>query len=692
MAQDNDLFAPPSQEELDLFGAPTEEELALANPTLLNKVGTGLQEAATDIAAPVMDAGPGIVQPILETGLDAARGVAKGLTLNSIDELGGLASAGVEALYNKFNPTDVKLRQEGFKIDEASPTELYRKNQEDIQKELEMSEERSPVVDVVGQIGGGMTSGSMLGSVLGLGKTAQASRPLLDIASKEGKMRAGIELLKRGGTTYAKAAPAIAAEAALSSKEGGVFSEEERAKLAEDTVGGLAFGLPTALGLQAVTDLGIPAVQKTASDIAKYGKGLVEDSPLLRQMRVGYNYGAEGINPKSTSTQLAAELGTTNLAELDNTRTKKLMEQIYKADDTIGKAVGQSLDDATKAGKIVNISPDTQRSLSQLRSLSEKYPELADNTRAEQIFAKIAETKGQISPIDTRDLIDYVDAYIGKFKSATNKTPLEQSILSNLINTRKDFSNTLKDAIPEYKAAANRMASFRTAVPETLIARSRPVDVDGRYFGSLKNQDKELFDSIKALNQGTTKAGSGSSETRTAYVNFIKGLKGFEAEEAQRLTDGTITSQAMPETSSIISKTIKANSDDAVARGSMDALSPQTGVGGILKEGLIGAGAETGRSLALTASNKAGLMARYAGKASETNSIAKLGRGIYNAPNDAVDAIASKLKAVPGLEKYGNTLSEAISSGNNNKKNQALFTIMQNPSARAIVGTEEDEN
>lgn len=659
-------------------------------PNLAEKVATGVSQAVVPSAA-TQEAGAAMLQTLGESALDTARGVGKGLTMNSVDELGGLVSAGVESLYNQFNPTDVALREQGFQIEEPNLTDLYTKNQKAIQSELSVSSERSPVLDIGGQIAGGMASGSVLGSALGLTGAAQKAQPLLDIAKNQGKMKAGIELLKRGATSYAKAAPAIALEGALSSTDGTILTEEGRAKLGEDATGAALFGLPAVFGLQAATDIVGPAIGKASASVKKAGQDAIADSPLLRQMKVAYGYGTEGINPRSTSTQLSTEMGITNLGELDNTRVKSLMKEIQAADKTIGKAVGDSLETATQSGKIVNLSPDAKQSLAQLQSIATQNPELADNTRARQIFDKIAQNGGQVTPVEARELIDYTDAYINKFKAATNTTPLDQAVLQNLMATRKNFATTLRNAVPEYAKAADRMSSFRKLIPETIIARSRPVEIEGKFFGSLKDQDKQLFDSLKALAQGTTKQGSSAGSTREAFVNTIKGMKEFETGEAGRLASGEITESALKRPISAIEEQIKKYSDDAVVRNSIDAISPLSSGGGLAKEA-IGLGAETGRSMALTAANKAGMLSQKVGTAATQNPVARLGRNLYNAPNETVQALADQLQTTPGLERYGKQLADSIQNGNNNRKNQVLFTIMQNPSARAIVGTDEEEN
>lgn len=678
MANNNDLFAPPSQDELDMFSAPTEAELA---PTPLS---TRVAQNVANLVpvAPVEEA-VDTTGNMARSALDAAQGVASGLTLGALDELGGLAMSGVDYLVDKFDPTNRELRAQGFTVESADDS--YRANQQRIQKELEAAEERSPVLYTGGQIAGGITSGAAMGALPGLGAAPVGTKSIAEIARNQGKLKALAELGIRGGKAYGAALPSIAVESALSSKEGAIETKAGREKLLEDVVGGAAFGLPAVLGLQAGVELGAPMARDAAAKVAQKGKDFIEDSPLLRQMGVSYDYGKMGINPKDQSQILKAELGGINLSELDNKRAKDLMKEILDADKTIGRSVGQSLVDATNAGRIVNVTQDTINSLNQLSSLAQKYPEMADSTRAMQIFEKISSNQGQISPIDAKDLVDYMDSYIGKFKQATNKTPLEEGILSNLIMSRKNFSNTLKTSIPEYARAAERFESFRRLVPETIIAKSRPVDVNNKFFGSLKDEDKKLFDPLKQLIQGATKEGSGNRDVQQAFVNAIKGMKEFEAADIDRLNKGLIQQTALKRPVSEIEKQIKKYSDDAVARGSMDALEPQTGVASTVLRAATGTG-ETGRAIALSSANLAGRKFPNI----SNNPVAKLGRDLYNAPDDAVLALSQKLKSNAGLQKYGQALEEALQSTDVKRKNQVLFTIMQNPSARALV--EEPQN
>jgi len=669
------------EKETDLH-SDFENEQSVVSQNLLQKVGGNIANTAKSVL-PSAETSSDILSSIANTGLDTAKGVAQGITIGAADELSAIPSAAAEYLYNKFNPTNRELASKGFKIDKPGILDLYRKNQQDIQKEYTKASDESPWAFTAGQLAGGMTSGSAIGGALGIGGEAAGNAPkLIDIAKNEGKLKALGELGIRGLKTYKQAAPTIALESALSSKEGGLTSIPEAKQLGEDTVGGLLFGLPAVLGLQAVTELGGPALKAIPNKIGD----IVEETPLLRQMKVAYGYGEQGINPKSQKALL--DTSPESLTRLDNTRSKALVDEIQAADQRVGQAVGQSLESATASGKLVNVDADTKAALSQVGSLADKYPEIAQNSRAQQIFGKIASTESNLTPTESKDLIDYMDAYIAKFKSATNKTPLEEGILGNLLTTRKSFSNTLKTQVPEYAQAAERFQQFRKLVPETLLAGSRSPDVVSQQFG--KATDQELFDKIKPLIQGTTKQGSGTAPVRENFTQAMQGMKDFEAQEAERLASGQIKESALKRPASAIEDQIKKYSDDAVARGSMDALEPHTGLGNLMKQTVTGTG-DTGRSIALSSANMAGRISKTIGAGATKNPVAQMSRAIYNAPHETVGALAQKLKSSPGFEKYGNQLEHALSSPDQNRRNQVLFTIMQNPSARAFVDKQADE-
>lgn len=616
---------------------------------------------------------------------DTAMGALQGVTFGGADEIGG----GLQAILASLSPSN---KQEA----DSSIADLYRQKQQALQKSFEESKERSPWLYTGGQIVGGATSGSAIGGLLGLGgatagavEGAGAGDAIAGASALAGEaapvLTSGQRLLALGGRgleTYKKALPVIAGESALSSEKGGLTSIEEAKQLGKDVLGGAAFALPATLGLQALGE----GAKLGAGGLKNWVRGEVEDSPLMRQMKVSYKYGTEGINPKS---DLAKE--SQSLAHIDVDRPNELLDILDKTRSKIGKDIEKSLTDATVRGDNVNLSNVVGASLENLEGLAQRFPSaIEDSTKAQNIFKKIALAgdNSSLSPTDTHDLIDYVDHYIKYFKPSAMTNPESGAILDNLYKTRSAIANELQSQIPEYGLQASRYKQFMK-VPEQLISGSTPIENNPNlYYSRLNNADKTAFQKMQQLTQGRTKPGSGSTQIRTAGTNFEQRLRDFDIEDMQRVAKGEIPENALGTSSEDFINKIKTYSDDAVARGAMDAISPHTGMEGSMVKAITGTG-ETGRAMSLSAANFGGRISRKIGVSSQNNPITKITRSIYTAPHDSVLSLSQKLQSTPGLEKYGKSLEEALNSSDQNRRNQVLFTIMQNPNARAFV---RDEN
>lgn len=663
---------------------------------------------------------------------DASMGALQGLTLGGADELGG----GLSALYSKLldsNDPDSKL----------GIIDLYRKKQQELQHTFDQSQERSPWLYGAGQIAGGAISGSTIGGALGIGakaagigeatlageaaaginglskldKAIAVSKGLIpareavgselatvgsglsklrgvaealpaaesvapslgNIIQNPSKVEALKGVLGRGFDTYKQALPVILGESALSSKEGGLTSIDEAKQLGKDVLGGAAFALPLTLGLQGTVE-GAGALSKK---LKGYVQENAKESPLIRQMKKQYDYGTQNINPSTES----AKFG--ELAHIDTDRTNEMLDVLDKTRQSIGRDVKESLISATNSGKVVNIDPQINESLKTLKTVVDRFPEISSDKDAKKIFEKIALSDKGISPLETHDLIDYIDDAISEFKPSAMTDRVSNNVLKTLYKTRSEISNALKTQVPEYGLQANRFAEFMT-VPEQLISGDVPVEVKNLYYSNVNKVDEKAYQKMKQLLQGTTKMGSGTKQVRDSYNNVMQRMNDFEVEELQRVARGEIPESALTKTAKQFGEQIKDYSDDAVSRGSADALAPRSGLGTTVEKAVTGIG-ETGHSALLKGANLAGRLKTPLSSATTMNPIAKMSRAIYNAPHETVNALAGKLKNQPGLEKYGQNLEHALQSPDTNKRNQVLFTIMQNPSARAFVDQDSQE-
>lgn len=630
-----------------------------------------------------------LVLPVAKTALDVGRGFSEGALMGGADELAGALSGGLQYGVDKImgdpsSDVDKQLEAQGFKVEnlpDQGIMDYYRQGQQDASKKFKQSAEDSPFLNTTAQLAGAVGSGIMAGNALGsFGNTAKVAPKLMDIYKNSGALKAGAEFLKRGGTSYLQASPLIAAEGALSS-EGNLIggTPEEQSQVGEDVLGSLAFGIPTVLGLQGlgeVVDVAGTGVKKLSGKMDNF----VESQPFLRQLKVSKQYGEKGINPKSEAQMLNTKLGETSLSELDNVRAQQLSDEILSADKELGRAVGDSLNIADAAGVKLNLTEPVSKSIRSLETAYDIFEDISQSSRGKQIYDKILNHSGEsVSPLEAKSLLDDVDAFIGRFEASKNRTASEEAILRNLQGFRKNLSGTLKTEIPGFKEAASRFEEFRRLVPETIMSGSTPRDISQVYMGDLRNAPVKLFNNIKKLVQGATREGSANTETRTAFVNSMKGMKQFEMNDAARKAAGSIENQVLKRPVADIEKQVKSFADDAVARQAAQTLEERTTVGNKISTIALGSG-ESVRAKLLSGAN-------LYGRAKQP--LAKLSKKMYAAPNELLMQYADVLDNA-GLKNLGNSLRQGLESGDSAKKNAALFTIMQNPNARLLFGTEEE--
>lgn len=623
-----------------------------------------------------------VVMPAVETGIDFASGVAKGASMGALDELGGLAGAAVETGLGAlgFGPSavDADLEAQGFTVPKESFLQKYRGYQQASEQAQAEAAERSPIAETLGQIGGGVTSGMALGGLLGVGKAGQGAQTLSEIAKNQGKAKAAMELLNRGGSSFVKASPAIAAESALTSQAQLLGDEAQPMEVLKDVGGGLAFGLPAIIGLEGASQAVMPSVKsKIGSVTDKVAAAFADEgNPRLRQMAKAYNeYGKDlGIHPRSHGQDIAGQ----KFAQRDSKAASNVLNVVDTADSKLGKAVGDSIETATARGALVDISPDIQAAAQRVNDLATQIPDLGSTRKSAMAFDKMLNGMPQLTPTEVKGLIDDLDAAIGTFKSATNKDAAAVGTLNELLKYRKSISETFKKAVPEYAEAASRFESFRNVL-EQLVSGDRPADITQTYYGNLRNQDQKVYDKLIDLVQNVQKTGQSAQSHRTAFTNFMDSLQNFEQQE---LTRGA--TQVLPSADSL-RKFILNASDDSVLRGSVRSTTESRSVVPDLKEAFIGKAPTSGAYLAGRAMKSAKIISQ---KPIITKTAA-MTKAVYKAPAQAVSNLASKLETSGQFQQLGKALRESIENGDTAKKNAALFTIMQNPNSRAFIGAED---
>jgi ElaB/YqjD/DUF883 family membrane-anchored ribosome-binding protein len=654
----------------DVFdAAPSAEEFdALFDKAEAPKKSGALQRALQGTKDIVGSLKEDVADPLVQMGLDFALGTAQGMTLGFADELAAVAGVALDPLISKLSgesAIDDQLRRQGFQVE--SPKTTYTDELERSRREFKRAEEESPWLYGAGYLGGAIPSGQALGGALSLatkgtklGQLAQASKAgRIGKMAVEGALGMGIE--------------------SIGASEGTLLgTPEQKEQVSEDILSGVGTGAAVGAGLGTLGQVVVPAVRKGLEPIAESIAGFVEKRPFLRQLVKSKEYGEAGINPVAEKELLETSLGKKSLSTIDTERSQELMNEILSADKTLGREVSRSLEDATKKGVVVDAYPVLEKSMKSLNMAYDIVEEMGENPRGRYILSKIADsTDKTLSPTQAKELLDDVDAFISKFGRIApgTETSIEGAISRNLKSFRSNLSNKLKEVIPEYKTATDRFSQFRQLVPESIIAGDLPRDVADVYMGDLRNPQKQLLTKLRTIVKGSTQSGSSSAPIKEAYVNAIRGIRKFEEAEAARGLKSPLKRSADE-----YAKIIKDYADDAAVRRQMANVEEMSSIQKNVPAILMDTGS-TVRSKLLTSAN-------IYGRAKKSTS--DLSKKLFTAPREQLDSLANRLTETPGLEMLGRALKEGVESNDSFKRNAALFSIMQNPSAKLLIGGDDD--
>jgi hypothetical protein len=685
---DDEFEAAPEASFDDEF----EQAEEVVEPNTMDKVSKGI-DYFLDKPSPL---GPSL-RETGETAIDGIVGLGHGSLFGATEEIAGGTATALEKLIkgaSSFTPgTDenkLSNLEEGdldvSELPSLSP-ELQKKLQGQKAASIDMPEEsiadtyagyhqaskdfidaskkRSPIAFGAGQLVGNIASGVAGAKALGIAQGAKGAQPIMDIASKEGKLKAGLELLKRTGTSYGKAIPALAAEGVVNSENTLVGENAQPWEVLKDTGDNLLFGAAGLLGMNAVTDVAAPVIkkagQKTVNNLSDWIDG--PDNPVFRRLKRSYVMGTEGVNP-------ARYTDKENLLNKQVTRATDLTNDILKSDSNLGREVGESLKQADIDIGLIDIEKPVREAIDAMNFSYDELKSIAKNSRGRQIFDEISNkmNKGIVKPTDAKALLDDVDAFIGKFRNSGNRTTAENDALDALYEVRENLSKVMKDQIPEYKKTAERFADFRRSFVEPVVAGETPNDFKKVFYGDLTTDDK-LYQRINTLAMKSAGEGSSFDNAVKALGNAKKGLSKFKTNEATRGKTSAFDSDNK------FFDTVRDYSDEAQILNDVSTVkNPNVGSGNLLSQVM-----QLGKSGATRGANIAGRL---------KNPTAKLAKRVYNMAPEALTKYADKLEKVPGLERYGRALREGLQNGDQARKNAALFTIMQNPSARIFFDDE----
>lgn len=259
-------------------------------------------------------------------------------------------------------------------------------------------------------------------------------------------------------------------------------------------------------------------------------------------------------------------------------------------------------------------------------------------------------------------------------KSTDGNQQLQAAQIFNVVN---QLNGQLKQTVPSYGHAAERMAQFRSMIPETILSKSLPSDISGIRMSSTRNVSKKLTEGIKKIIQGLN---TGDVDAKARFQNFLQGLSQLDQSEQARKASGQISQtifdrmgfQPQDIVKDIQQSAAKSSMIQPFLKGSNNGL-PPTSLNGIAK-----AAAKAPAVIA----NKAGLVT----KAVSESPVVSTANKLYNSSNETLQNFSDNtLSKIPGQKGLSESLNKALKANDSTAKNAVLFTIMQTPNLRSLV-------
>lgn len=580
---------------------------------------------------------------------DFGKGLQQGATLEGADEIGGGMQSAMNAIMSMghniapnlvgASPTQVSMALKKMGITgDVGPvgSQFYRKAQEENQKEDEEAAIRSPYAHGAGELTGGIGSAVASAGIL----------PELKAAKDAGK-------LARAGTSALNAAPIGAGFGLLGSKGHLVAATpEEQKQVLKDTAVGTATA--SALGFG-----------------AKLGGDLIASTDTGKRLAGYFKLGAEGKDLGDDAARLGtlenpAALGDT-VSMHDTQAANKVLDGLNTMDDHLGQEVGNVVAQATQKG--IKVQPTSQIN----KYITELEP-MIGNSEFTDTMQKLS-TEG-LNPAELQQFRNQLADYGRKIYSK------DQVAASKVFDTTKELTNMLRQNVPEYSTAANRLNEFRQLLPETILSKDNPIDVTNLRVSGTRNVDTKLLNNVKSMIRGMYNPSN--AKAQGSYTNLLQGLQKLEQNEQLRKAEAEAAGKPFKtvfDTLGMQPQDIEAFFKEAGGKSKL--IQNYTGLSDVDLSSLAKPFKTIGKAADFVA-NKVGVVYGKTGSAAQ-NPVLNVGKKLYAASDDSLRELSKKLDGLPGQKNVGLALNKALDKKDTIAKNAVLFSIMQNPNLRSVV-------
>lgn len=425
---------------------------------------------------------------------------------------------------------------------------------------------------------------------------------------------------------------AVGALGGAGSSEGNLDTTEGTEKVLGDVIQGGAAGAT----IGGVTNLGGQALTKL--------QGYAKDSPMIRQLLKAREAGMAG------ETLGRSPEAVSSGANKITSHVKDITDRFTNAENVLGKQINDTLQNAGNSGVKINLGEEAVDSIKALQDYYGSNPLLKTSPQVRSLvngLKNLVSSEG-VSPQAAADIRDQI-IQLGKGQ----QVPGLQQITDNLQKSiRENLSNNVENLDQLY----NAFYGLKRAGSETLLSKGQPPDIANVWSSSLKNPESSVYNSVDDLLSKLTYPGKGQIEANQTLNSLTSGLKEYDQKFPGLLDSLGIDLKTLPQE-------LQSKADDY----------------SVLKQVL--------KPSNFTSIPKAESLqaANYVGKAQKTLSpVVKMSQTVYEMPKESLKGVADSLNDA-GLGSLGSALHRALDDNNNSTKNAILFSIMQNPHARAVL-------
>src|SRR5271165_1049579 len=580
------------------------------------------------------------------TGLQsAARGAGQGITFGTQPILAGAGAAGMQAITGNQGP------KPGRNLEALMAAYKEMRNQEMAKNAA--AQQANPKTFGAGEIAGGLPTAIATGG----------TSPGMGVAAAQG------------------------AAAGL----GNYLGTQQN-----PTPGGAAVSTGVGAAGGAAMQKVLPVAGNAVADLAS-GVGNTIGKVIPQGVKEGFNAGLEGINVLSKKARQMI------LPEEAPKAADDLTKRMLKANDGLRTDIDGILTDATKGGQTINREEALQNAQEQLKSIVDDNSSYADPTTdsgksANKLFGIIQQYKNppveappestlvdqfgrspisdveepevegpslrmDLTPIEMRDLASEVGEYAGVL-SANGESKLARIAY----NFSSNIKNQLRQSVPDYADAADRLTQFQKYFPETIMSKGNSAEDSGVRLSNSASQYLDIKDPTQAMIQNLAKDGPGSDVAKRTFNKLDDSLNALNKSEAIRAQEAKDSGQPFVS----VWDTMGLNKDEIMRH--LESKAQRVAAYDSVKTGTLPVHTPTSIGQTLTnMANKTGVV------------IGNIGGLAYNAPKDVLYAAAQKLSSNPAVAHLGVGLKAAVASGDLTKQNAAIFAIMQNPAAKSII-------